>query len=878
MMEQEELRSLLRESARSRTTHRRSEARLLKLAKKNNNEDLVYGDGEGSLLEHLRRVLASKRREDRVMTFYGRVASSLDPKWLASVCELCREACVSLDAAARTRGCELIGYVLCQQGLSQQGIDDELHDTLVALLVERIKFEKTSAVRAAACWALKRLQREDDDEREPCRAREALAAACEDSSAEVRKAAVDALDPCTSNLDVLVRRCRDVDASVRKIALECVRDKVHPKRLKDWASLVHTGLCDRDDAVRLAAALTAFKFIASLGIDRACDVDDEVAVKAAVGASHACAVALAVGKASIDPPRRKKSKQVFVDRETVEAALRDDENVDSDALQRALLLDKRDNGDKMPTKRALRFLAEVELEARRLPPADLDDVLRTAIDSDRPRELDDEDDYELAIVSVKAKLVDEASRRHLYQAALQNSSESFLALSAARLACACAEGDLDTVLNDLMQVSSDNKQWRLEVATEACGIGSKVSEETLAVAEREIWLPAVSSADAERREVGVVGLGRRLSLSTNWSLGPLLWRVASNALEEARVRAVAVKALADAAMVARPPPNVDFWKLLRKLVRDDDDVASVAAAEAAVKLVMRFGSDEDVVVDLVCDLAVVGLGGRDDRLKQLLAVFVASCQVKRPETLAACVKRRLLDKLANGDDEWYSKVACPKQMIGLFSPAAPFDAAYGILCQLYDGEAALSSCFSVIPPPEDKEERKLLAVLLARIARSANLAKTAKKFVVSFAKKLDEDAGLDDDQHYPLDTDKLLERELEDDSSVAPRERSTRRTNATTSYRDDEDDDTYFARLRKEKKEAAAVLEQEKSMKSGISQKQKKEEEEDVVCSTCAKGDRPNMLLLCDSCPRGFHIDCLDPPLEAIPDGDWFCPFCRIQT
>ena len=33
-------------------------------------------------------------------------------------------------------------------------------------------------------------------------------------------------------------------------------------------------------------------------------------------------------------------------------------------------------------------------------------------------------------------------------------------------------------------------------------------------------------------------------------------------------------------------------------------------------------------------------------------------------------------------------------------------------------------------------------------------------------------------------------------------------------------------------------------------------------------------MLLCDSCDRGWHLHCLDPPLKAIPAGDWSCPKC----
>ncbi|KAL7539105.1 hypothetical protein ACHAXR_009027 [Thalassiosira sp. AJA248-18] len=33
-------------------------------------------------------------------------------------------------------------------------------------------------------------------------------------------------------------------------------------------------------------------------------------------------------------------------------------------------------------------------------------------------------------------------------------------------------------------------------------------------------------------------------------------------------------------------------------------------------------------------------------------------------------------------------------------------------------------------------------------------------------------------------------------------------------------------------------------------------------------------MLLCDGCDELFHAKCLDPPLESIPEGDWFCSNC----
>ena len=38
-------------------------------------------------------------------------------------------------------------------------------------------------------------------------------------------------------------------------------------------------------------------------------------------------------------------------------------------------------------------------------------------------------------------------------------------------------------------------------------------------------------------------------------------------------------------------------------------------------------------------------------------------------------------------------------------------------------------------------------------------------------------------------------------------------------------------------------------------------------------------LLCCDFCPLAYHLGCLTPPMENIPDGsDWKCPECRVPT
>lgn len=50
----------------------------------------------------------------------------------------------------------------------------------------------------------------------------------------------------------------------------------------------------------------------------------------------------------------------------------------------------------------------------------------------------------------------------------------------------------------------------------------------------------------------------------------------------------------------------------------------------------------------------------------------------------------------------------------------------------------------------------------------------------------------------------------------------------------------------------------------------------DCGCHTCGGKDNPDKQLMCDECDQAFHIYCLDPPMEALPDVDeWFCPLCK---
>lgn len=48
-------------------------------------------------------------------------------------------------------------------------------------------------------------------------------------------------------------------------------------------------------------------------------------------------------------------------------------------------------------------------------------------------------------------------------------------------------------------------------------------------------------------------------------------------------------------------------------------------------------------------------------------------------------------------------------------------------------------------------------------------------------------------------------------------------------------------------------------------------------CSICAEVTRPDSMLFCDFCDRGFHTDCCKPPLQKPPKGTWSCCICEHE-
>lgn len=50
------------------------------------------------------------------------------------------------------------------------------------------------------------------------------------------------------------------------------------------------------------------------------------------------------------------------------------------------------------------------------------------------------------------------------------------------------------------------------------------------------------------------------------------------------------------------------------------------------------------------------------------------------------------------------------------------------------------------------------------------------------------------------------------------------------------------------------------------------------VCEICGSDEDDSNILLCDSCDKGFHLQCLTPPLLTVPEGNWYCDTCIVST
>ncbi|XP_035705882.1 chromodomain-helicase-DNA-binding protein Mi-2 homolog isoform X3 [Folsomia candida] len=65
-----------------------------------------------------------------------------------------------------------------------------------------------------------------------------------------------------------------------------------------------------------------------------------------------------------------------------------------------------------------------------------------------------------------------------------------------------------------------------------------------------------------------------------------------------------------------------------------------------------------------------------------------------------------------------------------------------------------------------------------------------------------------------------------------------------------------------------------KGKKPGAGKNEDEEQEHQDYCEVCQQGGE---IILCDTCPRAYHLVCLEPELEEAPEGRWSCPHCEAE-
>merc|ERR1719245_1921522 len=119
-----------------------------------------------------------------------------------------------------------------------------------------------------------------------------------------------------------------------------------------------------------------------------------------------------------------------------------------------------------------------------------------------------------------------------------------------------------------------------------------------------------------------------------------------------------------------------------------------------------------------------------------------------------------------------------------------------------------------------------------------------------------------------------------------------RRADSSEEEKEDKDSDAEFEEMLKEAEGSEELSPQQAAkeqkpkgkakMKIGSKNKKKSkkknfatdESEHQEYCEVCQQGGE---IILCDTCPRAYHLVCLDPELDEAPEGKWSCPHCEVH-
>jgi hypothetical protein len=62
---------------------------------------------------------------------------------------------------------------------------------------------------------------------------------------------------------------------------------------------------------------------------------------------------------------------------------------------------------------------------------------------------------------------------------------------------------------------------------------------------------------------------------------------------------------------------------------------------------------------------------------------------------------------------------------------------------------------------------------------------------------------------------------------------------------------------------------------SGAAASESEKGHNDSHSDECAECGQAGELLMCDGCPRAFHLACVGLRKQQVPEGEWFCAYCQ---
>jgi len=83
---------------------------------------------------------------------------------------------------------------------------------------------------------------------------------------------------------------------------------------------------------------------------------------------------------------------------------------------------------------------------------------------------------------------------------------------------------------------------------------------------------------------------------------------------------------------------------------------------------------------------------------------------------------------------------------------------------------------------------------------------------------------------------------------------------------------------RKSKSQDSQEINEDEEMDVEDEEEYSEEGEGDEHQEYCAKCMDGGNLYICDSCPKSWHLKCLNPPVRELPEGDWNCPYCTCPA